>query len=77
MLDSQKNKKDNAMLKCVVIFVQTDAFSPESIMTSSNGNFFHVTGPLCGEFTRDSKRPVMQSFDIFFDLHLNKQLSKQ
>ena len=22
-----------------------------NMMTSSNGNFFHVTGPLCGEFT--------------------------
>ena len=30
---------------------------------------------LNGEFP--SQRPVMQSFDIFFDLHLNKQLIKQ
>ena len=49
------------------------------IMTSSNGNIFHVTGPLCGEFTSEfpTQRPVMRSFDVLFDLHLNKRLSKQ
>ena len=51
------------------------------MMTSSNGNIFHVTGPLCGEFTGHgefpTQRPVMRSFDVFFDLRLNKQLSKQ
>ena len=31
--------------------------------------------PLTGEFP--AQRPVTQSFDIFFDLHPNKQLSKQ
>ena len=45
------------------------------MMTSSNGNIFRVTGPLCGEFT--AQRPVMRSFDVFFDLRLNKRLSKQ
>ena len=50
-------------------------------MTSSNGNIFRVTGPLCGnspvtgEFP--SQRPVRRGFDVFFDLHLNKQFSKQ
>ena len=42
---------------------------------------FRVTGPLCGEFIGDrwipSQRPVMRSFDVFFDLRLNKRLSKQ
>ena len=51
------------------------------MMTSSNGNIFRVTGPLCGEFTGTgefpAQRPVTRSFDVFFDLHLNKQLSKQ
>ena len=51
------------------------------MMTSSNGNIFRVTGPLCGEFTGPgefpSQRPVMRSFDVFFDLHLNKRLSKE
>ena len=31
--------------------------------------------PVPGEFP--SQRPVTQSFDVFFDLHLNKRLSKQ
>ena len=51
------------------------------MMTSSNGNIFRVTGPLCGEFTGPgefpTQRPVTRSFDVFFDLRLNKQLSKQ
>ena len=41
------------------------------LMTSSSGNFFHVTGPLWGESIGTSgfpsQRPVTQSFDIFFD----------
>ena len=48
---------------------------------SSNGNIFRVTGHLCGEFTGPgefpAQRPVTRSFDVFFDLRLNKQLSKQ
>ena len=48
------------------------------MMTSSNGNIFRVTGPLCGEFTGPgefpAQRPVTRSFDIFFDLLLNKRL---
>ena len=49
-------------------------------MTSSNGNIFCVTGPLCvspvtGEFP--SPRPVTRSFDVFFDLRLSKRMSKQ
>ena len=51
------------------------------MMTSSNGNIFRVTGPLCGEFTGPgefpAQRPVTRSFDVFFDLRLNKWLSKQ
>ena len=52
-----------------------------NIMTSSNGNIFRVTGPLCGEFTGPgdfpAQTPVTRSFDVFFDLRLNKRLSKQ
>ena len=51
------------------------------MMTSSNGKIFCVTGPLCGEFTGPgefpAQRPVTRSFDVFFDLRLNKRLSKQ
>ena len=50
-------------------------------MTSSNGDIFRVTGHLCGEFTGPrwipSQRPVTRSFDVFFHLRLNKQLSNQ
>ena len=51
------------------------------MMTSSNGNFFSVTGlcecnpPVTGGFP--SQRPVTRSFDVFCDLRLNKWLSKQ
>ena len=52
-----------------------------TMMTSSNGKIFRVTGPLCGEFTGPgefpTQRPVTRSFDVFFDLRLNKRLSKQ
>ena len=47
------------------------------MMTSSNGNIFRVTGHLCGEFTGTAQRPVTRSFDVFFDVCLNKRLSKQ
>ena len=50
-------------------------------MTSSNGAIFRVTGPLCGEFTGPgefpARRPVTRSFNVFFDLCLNKRLTKQ
>ena len=53
----------------------------QAMMTSSNGNIFRVTGPLCGEFTGagefPTQRPVTRSFDVSFDLRLNKRLSKQ
>ena len=51
------------------------------MMTSSNGNIFRVTGPLCrnssvtGEFP--PQRPVTRSFDIFFNLCMKKLWSKQ
>ena len=52
-----------------------------TMMTSSNGNIFRVTGPLCGEFTGPgefpTQRPVTRSFDDFFYPRLNKRLSKQ
>ena len=45
------------------------------IMTSSNGNIFRITGPLCGEFTGPgefpAQRPVTRNFDVFFDLRMN------
>ena len=65
--------------------ISATGLSPQNtraiMMTSSNGNIFRVTGPLCGEFTGPgefpTQRPVTRSFDVFFDLRLNKPLSKQ
>ena len=37
---------------------------------------FRVTGHLCGKFT-GPRWPMTRSFDVFFDLRLNKRLSKQ
>ena len=50
-------------------------------MTSSNGNIFRVTGPLCGEFTGHRWIPRKKASDaelwfVFLDLRLNKWLSK-
>ena len=49
-----------------------------TMLTASNGNIFRDTGLLCGEFTGEfpSQRSAMRSFDIFFDLCLNKRLKK-
>ena len=52
-----------------------------TMMTSSNGIFTALlalcegNSPVTGEFP--SQRPVTRSFDAFFDLCLNKRLSKQ
>ena len=50
------------------------------MMASSNETNSRLTGPLWGESTGHwcipSQRPVTRSFDIFFDLRLNKRLSK-
>ena len=51
------------------------------MMASSNGNISALlalcagNSPVTGEFP--SQRPVTQSFDVFFDICLNKRLSKQ
>ena len=34
-----------------------------NMMTSSNGNIFRVTGPLCGEFTGDRWNPLTKASD--------------
>ena len=52
------------------------------MMTSSNVNILFAllaiwagNSPVPGEFP--AQRPVTRSFDVFFDLRLNKRLSKQ
>ena len=47
---------------------QMETFSMLLVLCTGNS---HVTG----EFA--AQRPVTRSFDVFFDLHLNKRLSKQ
>ena len=55
--------------------------SGHHMMTSSNGNIFHVTGHLCGEFTGHRWIPRAKASDAepwcTFGLHLNERLSKQ
>ena len=51
------------------------------MMTSSNENIpallvlYAGNSPVTGEFS--SQRPLTRRFDVFFDLRLNKRLSKQ
>ena len=47
---------------------QTETFS--TLLAICAGN-----SPVNGEFP--AQRPVTRSFDVFFDLHMNKRLSKQ
>ena len=65
----------------LLAIISSGRWSLTIMMTSSNGNIFRVTGPLCGKFTGPgefpAKRPVTRSFDVFFDLRLNERLSKQ
>ena len=52
-----------------------------SMMMSSNGNIFTVTGYLCGNSPVPgevpTQRPVTRGFDVLFDVRLNQRLSKQ
>ena len=52
-----------------------------TMVTSSNGNIFRVTGHLSGEFTGHRLIPRTKASDAefgdFFDLRMNKRLSKQ
>ena len=55
-------------------------YTLDAMMTSSNGNIFHITGPLWGESTVTGgfpwQRSVTWGFGAFFDLRLNKRLSQ-
>ena len=55
--------------------------TPLSMMKSSNGKVFRVIGSLWEESTGHlwflSRRPVTWSFEVYFDLRLNKRLSEQ
>ena len=64
-----------------VVWLPPAAIFEFHMMTSSNGNISALLAPCAGnspvtdEFP--SQRLVTRSFDVFFDLRLNKQLSKQ
>ena len=80
--DAQNYPWDYAMefvLVCAVMIDRCGIF--EFIITASNGKSVRVTGHLCGEFTGPrwipAQRPVTRGFDVFFDLHPDKRLSKQ
>ena len=56
----------------------SEPLSKPSMMASSNGNIFRLPGPLWEESTGFPQyKPVTWRFDVFFDLRLNKRLSKQ
>ena len=69
--------KNREWERMAIIFICKSIF----MMTSSNGNIFAIlalcvgNSPVTGEFP--SQRSVTRSFDVFFDLRLNKRLSKQ
>ena len=67
----------NARASAAIVLIQFSGIIPGSVPMITSLNIFRVNGPMCvtGEFP--SQRPVTGSFDIFFDLRLNKRLSKQ
>ena len=75
------NVKHSSAHKLVNIYLTRYVCNFRIIMTSSNWNIFHGTGPLCGEFTGHRCILLTEAsdagFDVFFDLRLSKRLSKQ
>ena len=63
------NSSDAFPFMCVCVWYI--AGQGHYMMTSPNGIIFRVTGHLWAQ------RPVTRSFDVFFDLRLDKRLSKQ
>ena len=58
--------------------LHNESEAKHTTMTSSDGIIFRVTGPLWGEFTGYRWISLRKaSFGVFFDLCLNKRLSKQ
>ena len=75
------DKQFTELMMPLLTWTYTSLGLNQYMMTSSNGNIFRVTGPLCGEFTGPdefpAQRPVTRSFHVFFDLGPNKRLRKQ
>ena len=77
----ERLNKTTTLSHIPMLYSKKSSVAGRVMMTSSNGSIFRVTGHLCGEFTGPgefpTQRPVTRSFDVFFDLGLNKRLSKQ
>ena len=64
-----------------LVFKTSNPWDLTDMMTSSNGTFFSLLAicegnpPVTGRLP--SQGSVTRNFDVFFDLHLNKWLSKQ
>ena len=69
IIDMHRGVCDNAVKRYVLNLRHDDVINWKHV--------FHVAGHLCGEFTPPAQRPVTRSCDVFFNLHLNKRLSKQ
>ena len=71
------NARELGASKITLVALPDEYRYPQYMMTSSDGNIFRVNGPLCGEFTghrwNSTQRPVTRSFDVFFDVRLNKR----
>ena len=71
------NECQNAVEVSISLIVIQSSF----MMTSSNGDIFRVTGHLCGEITGprwiSRTKASDAELDVFFDVPLNKRLSKQ
>ena len=72
----------NSLLDLASCHQTTNHKSFRMVMTSSNGKHSALlalqcagNSPVTGEFP--SQRPLVRSFGVFYDLRLNKQLSKQ
>ena len=76
-----KQGRRKAWLLFMMKYSLSMAWHISFMITSSNGNFSMLltlcegNSPVTGEFP--TQRPVTWSFDVFFDLCLNKRLSKQ
>ena len=85
VINSYGTSQNMHMITILCMLLSFDCSSTHEVtlryQMSSNGNIFHVTGHLCGEFTGPgqfpTQRPVTWSFDVVLDLHLKKRLSKQ
>ena len=58
------SKKDTDMQEAIQYVIESiEEGHRHHMMTSSNGNIFRVTGPLCGEFTGPRRIPLTKASD--------------